>query len=270
MTWELFQTACKNSYSDVVKQRSGIYEQPTDVAQGPQVPGRPSLSPARRRVLQAVSRLEKERTVTVPAVSAVVGGHPNTSRQLLDALCDDGYLEVSTTPADRPGRPARAYQLTTEGRRAAIDPDTEQRELLDVVFSYLGSECRPDEAHRLGHFWGRTSSRPTGVSSDADPMAVLQELFEALGFEPARSASSDDMQDNEIGDEDGDLLLRACPLLRVAPRHQDFVCALHAGFVEGILERLSADYDGDLCPFSDPGACRVRRGGEAVGPARNP
>jgi predicted ArsR family transcriptional regulator len=52
------------------------------------------------------------------------------------------------------------------------------------------------------------------------------------------------------------LCLRQCPFREVAQQHQDVVCALHLGLMQGALAQMRAPVTADrLEPFAEPGLC---------------
>lgn len=81
---------------------------------------------------------------------------------------------------------------------------------------------------------------------------MIIELLRRLGFSPTT--------------DDGGIVLRTCPLLELARKNPEVVCAIHAGLIDGAHERLGrVGAAADLRPFAEPGACRLRLGETPVG-----
>jgi predicted ArsR family transcriptional regulator len=184
----------------------------------------------------------------VQEVAEQAGLHPNTARFHLDALVDVGLAARKRQPRPTPGRPSMAYQVTDS------DGPTGQRRyrLLAEMLSSLiaGVMTKPGEAAaEAGREWGRylTEQPPPYQRLGAgEAVEKLAAVLEELGFAP------------EAVTEGGGYRLRLhqCPFREVAERHQDVVCALHLGLMQGVLERLRAPVTADrLQPFAEPSVC---------------
>ena len=209
------------------------------------------LSPARRRVLQAVHDLSPLGQVSLADVSAHLGGHPNTSRQQLDGLVREGFLDSAPIARSTPGRRPLAFSLTRRGQRALEESGGEEyRELVGAFASYLVHQPAPAvEARRVGDLWGAEHVAALGPAAGASPFEAVVEVLEILGFEPtpARTDTGEDA-----------VVLRRCPLLDAVSEHPEVVCEIHAGLIDGILKRIGAAGGVELLPFSDPDGCRLR------------
>ncbi len=184
----------------------------------------------------------------VQEVAEQAGLHPNTARFHLDALVDTGLAARKRQPRPTPGRPSMAYQVT-DG-----DGPTGQRRyrLLAEMLSSLiaGVMTKPGEAAtEAGREWGRylTEQPPPyqrlGASEAVEKLAAA---LDELGFAPEAVAEGGDYR----------LRLHQCPFREVAERHQDVVCALHLGLMQGVLEQLRAPVTADrLQPFAEPSVC---------------
>ena len=223
----------------------------------------PSLGPARERVLRAVA--DAEGPVMLTDLVARLGGHPNTTRQALDALVADGLVDRRTVPRATRGRPPFAFRVTDLGRRVL---GGDYAELVGAFATYLAGRGRPaEEAREVGRIWGagRATTLPpvgragaadradstgtAGAADGADSVGAVVDVLEALGFDPERLPA---------GTGGVSLVLRACPLLELVEQHPDVSCALHHGLVDGVLQRLGASVGVDLTPFSEPDGCRLR------------
>ncbi|MCT1457974.1 hypothetical protein M3G03_00175 [Aestuariimicrobium sp. p3-SID1156] len=172
------------------------------------------------------------------------GGHPNSSRQHLDALAEAGLLEVVTIMHRDTGRPPRGYSLTRRGR-ATLGGTGEDasRELLAAASSFFGeTEEGPEQARRMGEKWGASRARAAAASGHSEPEEVVTDVFTALGFDPGRPGK-------------GRVLLRACPLADLARANPTFICTAHEGMARGMMRGLGVDGEVRLEPFADPSGC---------------
>ena len=70
--------------------------------------------------------------------------------------------------------------------------------------------------------------------------------MEELGFAPQAVADGSQYR----------LCLHQCPFREVAQRHQDVVCSLHLGLMQGALAQMRAPVTADrLEPFAEPSLC---------------
>jgi predicted ArsR family transcriptional regulator len=184
----------------------------------------------------------------VQEVAERAGLHPNTARFHLDALVNAGLAKRKPQPRQTPGRPSMAYQA------AADDGPTGQRRyrlLAEMLTSLIAGMIRqPSEAAaEAGREWGRylTEQPPPYQRLDA-PQAIekLTAALEEIGFAPEAVADNGGYR----------LCLHQCPFREVAEQHQDVVCALHMGLMQGVLEQLRAPVTADrLLPFAEPSVC---------------
>lgn len=219
----------------------------TGTAAGPQPAQLAALTAAQRDVLEALRRLGVP--ATVDEVATVVGRHPNTTREHLDALRSTGRVtRLAVQPHGR-GRPAYRYQAA----RAGADTGSLYAGLVSVLAEEL-VRTSPDpvsSAVHAGRSWSRTlasgpdAATPSPITSESARRQVVADLT-ALGFAPQSDARTTVVR------------LRACPVLESARRHPDIVCAVHRGLVEGLTERYGNDpQQVSLTPFAHPGWCRL-------------
>ncbi|WP_040158749.1 helix-turn-helix transcriptional regulator [Nigerium massiliense] len=220
---------------------------------GPEMPAvTPPLSPARRRVLQAVA----DAPGTLTSLAEQLGGHPNTTRQHLESLLADDLIVAEALQTGEPGRPPLHYRATPDGVRALAGSDAvgDYRELVEVVAEYLLATGEPEEhAFEIGNRWGREKTGPDATAAaggEVDAQAVVVATLDRLGFGPEPAA--------------GKVRLRTCPLLQIARTYPEVMCGIHRGLVQGILDRIGADAGVRLEPFAEPGACLLSLGDPAL------
>jgi predicted ArsR family transcriptional regulator len=221
------------------------------------------LGESRARVLDLMRAAG--RPLSIQEVAGQAGLHPNTARFHLDALVEAGLATRAPQPRETPGRPSMAYQVTgsegSGGRRR-------YRLLAEILTGMIASVMpQPGEAAtETGREWGRYLTEPPPPYQRLDAKAAIGKLSCVLaetGFAP------------EAVTQDGGCRLRLhqCPFREVAERHQDVVCALHLGLIQGVLEQLRAPVSADrLLPFAEPGVCvaELRAGEARPAPAHAP
>lgn len=180
--------------------------------------------------------------VTITALQAQLGGHPNRFRAPLERLVNDGFVTETSVAATGRGRPARAYTATPSGAQVALEHPGRHVyvALVEAVADSLRTRPDPPAAARdLGRSWGE---RLPGT--DVVPALAAQ------GFSPVT---------------DGDqVLLRTCPMIDAARRDPAVVCSIHQGMLDAIGEG-----DLTLVPFASPAGCLVRRGVKGSGRGRD-
>jgi predicted ArsR family transcriptional regulator len=176
------------------------------------------------------------------------GLHPNTARFHLDALVDAGLAARAPKERTTPGRPSMAYRAVaggeTMGRRR-------YRLLAEMLTSLIaGMLPKPGEAAgEAGREWGRYLTEPPPPYQRLDAGEAVERLtatMAEIGFAPEAVTDGTQYQ----------LRLRQCPFREVAENHQDVVCQLHLGLMQGALAQMRAPVTADrLQPFAEPSLC---------------
>ena len=176
---------------------------------------RTELTVARRRVLELIETAR--RPMTAAEVASALDLHHNTVREHLDALVDAGFVEVSSKPTGRRGRPALRYASTAPNPEEVLDS---YLTLLDAIAETLGTGPRAHElALAIGRRWAQMTPSVQDVGDSgqgAGPTRRTAGLLPALsmmGFAPEPHGDA--------------LVLKACPL----------VCVMHEGYLNEVYER---------------------------------
>lgn len=201
----------------------------------------------RRTDVLAVLR-DAEHPLSVAQVAEAVGLHVNTARFHLDGLVREGRAERTTEPRETPGRPRILY--SSQGP----SPGPRSYEFLAEMLTGLVSSLEDADSAtvELGKAWGRHLVERSAPSEQVDAdeaMARLDRLLGAVGF---RSETRTRAKGAEVR-------LSHCPFHDVAQRHQDVVCAIHLGLMQGALDELRAPLAAtSLEPFVTPHLCVAR------------
>lgn len=176
------------------------------------------------------------------------GLHPNTARFHLDALVDVGLAERAPKERTTPGRPSMAYRAVAGGEPMGR---RRYRLLAEMLTSLIaGMLPKPGEAaEEAGREWGRYLTEPPPPYQRLDAGEAVERLIATLteiGFAPEAVTDGTQYQ----------LRLRQCPFREVAENHQDVVCRLHLGLMQGALAQMRAPVTADrLQPFAEPSLC---------------
>jgi predicted ArsR family transcriptional regulator len=176
------------------------------------------------------------------------GLHPNTARFHLDALVDAGLAARAPTERATPGRPSMAYRAVEGGGPAGR---RHYRLLAEMLTSLIaGMLPKPGEAAgEAGREWGRYLTEPPPPYQRLDAGEAVERLtatMAEIGFAPEAVTDGTQYQ----------LRLRQCPFREVAENHQDVVCQLHLGLMQGALAQMRAPVTADrLQPFAEPSLC---------------
>lgn len=202
----------------------------------PQAQSALSMSSARAAVLDAVR--ERGRLCSVREIARDFDLHPNTVREHLDALLEQGLVvREASSPTGR-GRPALMYRATSASEDVARDYEL----LSDVLAEQLASMPDADQTARAaGRAWGARTVQEHGGTVE---LAELPEIIGRLGFEPTQP------------DADGNVILRSCPILAAARKNPGVVCTVHLGYVQALLEAAGHDPEGvTLAPMGHEHGC---------------
>ena len=174
--------------------------------------------------------------------------HPNTARFHLDALVQAGLASREQQQRGSLGRPSMAYSATGEDGPAG---ERRFRLLAEMVTSMIaGVMPQPSEAAaEAGREWGRYLTGQLLPYERLDATEAIERLratLENIGFAPELTAEGSRYR----------LLMRQCPFSEVAERHQDVVCALHLGLMQGALAQMRTPVSaGRLQPFAQAWGC---------------
>ena len=176
------------------------------------------------------------------------GLHPNTARFHLDALVDAGLAARAPKERTTPGRPSMAYRAVAGGETMGRRRYRLLAEMLTSLIS--GMLPKPGEAAgEAGREWGRYLTEPPPPYQRLDAGEAVERLTATLaeiGFAPEAVTDGTQYQ----------LRLRQCPFREVAENHQDVVCQLHLGLMQGALAQMRAPVTADrLQPFAEPSLC---------------
>lgn len=185
--------------------------------------------------------------MSITAIAAELGVHPNTVRFHLDTLVIDGRVEQVEPDRRGPGRPPLMFRPIRQ-----MDPGGPRhyRLLAEVLTMSLAGERDPRaKALAAGRAWGQRveSAAPQGKTTEPnESIDLLVDMLDELEFAPERRESDGQLQ---VG-------LRHCPFLELAEARATVVCPIHLGLMQGALaswgatitvDRLDAFVEPDLC-----------------------
>lgn len=207
----------------------------------------PSLGQSRARVFDLL-RAAAPASLGAQDVADATGLHANTARFHLEALVRAGLVVREPKPRTTPGRPSTAYRAVDGGAPAG---GRRYRLLAEMLTSLIvGVMPEPGEAAaEAGREWGRYLIGQLTPYLRLDASEALDRLaatMEQAGFSP--QVTSDGTRH--------ELRLRHCPFREIAEEHQDVICRLHLGLLQGALAQMRAPLIADrLEPFAEPSLC---------------
>lgn len=203
-----------------------------ETAFGPQPAARGTVTDAQQRLLDIVSTFS--RPATLSEISAAADLHENTVRGHLDALYERGHVTRLRVTPHGPGRPAWSWLARPSAYAGLAEA------LARGIEQGAGLNAR-EVGRRGGRDWGERLASQLGGEKD-EPRKRLDRVLEHIGFGPEEKS-------------DGSVRLTRCPFLEAARTHQDPVCSVHRGLIEGALGgEVEATA---LRPFAEVGACCI-------------
>ena len=191
------------------------------------------------------------RPLDVTEIAKLVGLHVNTARFHLDGLVEAGAADREAEQREQPGRPRTLYVARPDAARAGA---RSYQLLAEILTSFVATQVpQPARAaQNAGREWGRYLTERPGPFERVTPTTATQQLVDALdslGFAPEAKTAGGKRQ----------ILLHHCPFRESASKHQDVVCAVHLGLMQGMLAELDAPIDTErLDPFVEPNLCIAR------------
>ena len=198
---------------------------------------RAELTVAQRRVLELIE--SAHHPMTAAEVASALGLHHNTVREHLDALIEAGFVEVSTNPTGRRGRPALHYASAPDPAEVLDSYLT----LLDAISETLGTSPQAQKlALDIGRRWAQLMSsaqrieEPAEGASPAERATSLLPGLSLMGFAPVAQGET--------------LVLKSCPLITGSRVPRPLVCLMHEGYLNEVYERAGLHRS----PANDVGA----------------
>lgn len=185
----------------------------------------------------------------VQEVAACTGLHPNTARFHLEGLVKAGLATRERRPRATPGRPSMAYRAT--GDTEPVGP-RRYRLLAEMLTTLIGGTLPSPGAAAVeaGRQWGAYLAEQRPPCPRPNAQAAIERLTGTMA--PLGFASRAETTDGERHR----LCLDQCPFREVAQQHQEVVCSLHLGLMQGALAQMHASVTVDrLEPFTEPGLC---------------
>jgi predicted ArsR family transcriptional regulator len=206
----------------------------------------------RYRIYRAIAEHPAD-DVTVAAVAARFGLHPNVARMHLSKLEQAGYLATDFRHTSGGGRPAKLYRLSDLVVTFGFPP--RRYELLArLALESLSAGGSRADALRV--------CREAGVAEGTRGLAGAARAPRdaAAAAELVRRVVEDQGLLPEVAwrDEILEVVVNNCTFRELSGADPDLVCAMHRAFLEGLLEVVTAGL-GRL--RISPGDCRISCGG---------
>ena len=182
-----------------------------------------AAQPPSYKTLASLSRmnllyqLQSRGTMTVNDLAEAAGLHPNTAREHLDRLINDGFVTCAPEPRERKGRPKMLYSAaggvgTELGsiRARKIEAAQERAAQLRRMLPLL-----PAGAPALAGCTGPAARRQ---------LDALDDHLDQSGFDASVAANGEQVN------------LHDCPYSEMVKEHPE-VCGVHYRLIQGVLEQ---------------------------------
>lgn len=190
------------------------------------VPSEPDdalAQPTRARLFALLGQLR--RPVPTDELAERLSLHPNGVRSHLERLHEAGLVLRERERLAR-GRPRDTWSIDPTAQPGGAPP-TGYAELAGWLARTLAAGCtRVRDVEATGREIGRELA-PTGPG--AGPERRMRDALASLGFQPEQAPTGPDRLT---------YTLRNCPYRAVARERQAFVCGLHRGITEGLLDAI--------------------------------
>jgi predicted ArsR family transcriptional regulator len=205
--------------------------------------GKANPSEGRRHEVLRVLR-SSQRALSIGELARRLEVHPNTVRLHLESLTDAGQVERVEAARSGPGRPPLMFRAS---RRMDPAGPRNYRFLVEMLMAELNAARNPAaRAVEIGRRWAvHGVEPPAGPLTAVEATSWLIGLLDRIGFAPEPGAGA------------GQIDLRNCPFLETVEPHDQLVCALHLGFMQGAVDRAGAVSVDELIPFAEPDVCRI-------------
>lgn len=211
-------------------------------------------SGTRGRILAALRAAEDPSSVD--DIAGELGVHRNTVRFHLETLVAEGLVTEDRQSSGGRGRPRAVFRPTSHGARSG----RRNYQLIAGILTHHLADSTPDAssaAHQAGLAWGRRLAGTTASRPGHSRVPAAVEMLDAMGFEPRPGPPGRPTH----------IQLFNCPFREMVDDHQELVCAMHAGLIEGMLEpgrfgeAPATDAEAArLQPFATTRACVVHLG----------
>lgn len=167
------------------------------------------------------------RPVSIRELAARLSLHPNTLRPHLRRLEEVGLVVSEAPKARAVGRPQTMYAVPEQQEGS----DAGYHLLAEILVSLVRGERARARAEELARQWGGylvalDAPKPVAGPPGRRNLAVLQGAMARAGFDPRFRRSSARIVE---------ITLRDCPFRELFDEHQDLVCGVHRGLLEGML-----------------------------------
>jgi predicted ArsR family transcriptional regulator len=158
--------------------------------------------------------------------------HPNTVRFHLQTLTSDGRVERVESTRTTPGRPPLMFRA-----HHGMDPTGPRnyQGLSEALAASMSVEADPvGRAVDAGRTWGNRLAEAApyeSVRDDDQAIHRLVRVLDELGFSPDRRTAAAGHR----------IRLGHCPFLDLIPQHQQVICPLHLGLMQGFMSTIGAE-----------------------------
>lgn len=214
------------------------------------------LSPAQQNMLTFLG--PKKESMTINQIAKEMNLHPNSVREIIDALVDHGIVSKRRAKVSGRGRPAWLYEVVVPGSYATFHNHISDLMIATAKTMISENKNPTEKAVALGKTWahqivqrlefdlGNPPFSETTTEAIYRYISRIRLFLSSQGFHAYRGAA-----DNEIQ-------LKACPFLTDDPHTQGIICTMHGAMLAEIVTLLSGNnLTTQLHPFHCDDCCLV-------------
>lgn len=191
-----------------------------------------------QRTLSSLSRvrilhvLQNTTNISIDELCERSGLHPNTVREHINRLIDDGFVLSRLEPRSRRGRPRVLYNAA----RGDEGADTVQG------MKVRAAHERSEVARKVFADLPRATDAPAVMRQ----LDALDDHLDQVGFEPVIDQANRLVELNE------------CPFREMVAQNPRVVCAVHLGLIQMVMAQADGPATAtEIRPFVQPEQCHV-------------
>ncbi len=183
--------------------------------------------------IQILYALQQSSELTIDKLSEICDLHPNTVREHVHRLIDDGFVLSRNEPRDHRGRPRVVYRAA-RGTESLHNTVLATKTRLAHERSEIVRRVLPD------------MPQAEGEKALVRQLDALDDHLDQAGFDPITDQSSRCVD------------LTRCPFATMVDAHPQVVCSVHFELIKTVLAQVGGPVRArDLLPFVQADRCRV-------------
>lgn len=206
----------------------------------------------------------KKEAMTINQIADEMNLHPNSVREIIDALVEHGVVAKRRAQISGRGRPAWLYEVVVPESYATFHNNISDLMIATAKTLIKESHDPAQRARSLGKTWAHEILQRVDTDeldfTDTSPKAIAYATNRIRLFLSSQGFNA------YHGDDDTNIQLRACPFLTSDSRTQALICSMHGAMLAELIRVLShGNLRTNLSPFYCGDCCLV----SVLGPAQS-